>query len=137
MSGDHFLSFREIDHFLEYRPANLRDIVLELRNLVVGIAPTATERIVGDALTYHDAARGGPVKAGICQILIERDHVRLAFIHGAFLDDPKQLLQGERLAKRFAVISSYENAPWEALQSLIMASAKFDPASLYLGSHQY
>ena len=72
----------------------------------------------------------GAVKGGICQIEIHIDHVRLSFIHGAFLPDPQELLQGERLYKRYVRLASYESVPWEALRELIHASAQFDPASL-------
>lgn len=118
-----------IEQYLEFTPPELADIVRELRNLVAEIAPQATERLHSRGLTYFDAARGGPVSAGICQIAIYPDHVRLALIHGAFLPDPLGLLQseGERLAKRFVRLTSYEAAPWEALRDLIAASARYDP----------
>ncbi len=124
-----FHSLLEIERFLERRPEALKDIVFELRNLVAEIAPYATERILWGGLSYHDARRGGPVKGGICQIEIHADHVRLSFIHGAFLEDPVGLLQGDRLAKRYVRIESYESAPWEACADLIRASAVFDPLS--------
>jgi hypothetical protein len=107
-----------------------RDIVFELRDIVVTIAPTATETIHRTGFSYYYAERGGPVSAGICQINWERDHIRLAFTHGAYLPDPKGLLQGDRLVKRYVKITSFDHAPWDDLQNLIAASAKFDPRSL-------
>jgi len=122
-----------VDEFLRFAPPELRDIVLELRNLVASIAPGATEWIrPKHGLTYFFAGRGGPVSAGICQISVHDDHVRLHFNHGAFLPDPAGLLEGERKAKRFTRIYSYENAPWESLKDLIAASARFDPHTLQL-----
>ena len=70
------------------------DIIIELRNIVAAVAPSATEDIQRNGLTYYDAARGGHVSAGICLINIQVDHIRLAFIHGAFLPDPERLLNG-------------------------------------------
>lgn len=125
-----FHSPHEIERFLDRKPEPLKDIVFELRNLVAEIAPYATEKILWGSLSYFDAPRGGAVKGGICQIEIHADHVRLSFIHGAFLPDPGELLQGERLAKRYIRLESYESAPWEQLGELIRASAEFDPASL-------
>jgi hypothetical protein len=109
---------------------DLRDIIFELRDIVATIAPTATETIHRQGFSYYYAERGGPVSAGICQINWERDHIRLAFNHGAFLPDPKGLLRGDRLVKRYVKIASFDHAPWDDLQDLIAAAAHFDPRSL-------
>jgi hypothetical protein len=130
MGGLAFHSLREIERFLERKPEALKDLVFELRNLIAEIAPYATEKILWGGLSYYDAARGGAVKGGICQIEIHADHVRLSFVHGAFLSDPQQLLQGERLYKRYVRLESYESAPWEALGELVSASARFNPLSI-------
>ncbi len=121
---------RDIEIYLAHLPPELRDIVFELRSIIASIAPTATETIHRRGFTYYDAERGGPVSAGICQINLERDHIRLAFIHGAFLPDPKGLLKGDRLYKRYVKIDSFDQAPWDDLQDLITASAHFDPRSI-------
>src|SRR5512139_841398 len=107
-----------------------RDIVCELRDLVAAIAPTATETLHRKGFSYYYAERGGPVSAGICQINLHGDHIRLAFNHGAFLPDPQGLLRGDRLVKRYVKIASFDQAPWDDVQALIAASAKFDPRSL-------
>lgn len=125
-----FHSLHEIERFLDRKPEPLKDIVFELRNLIAEIAPYATEKIQWKGLSYYDASRGGVVKGGICQIEVHEDHVRLSFIQGAFLPDPHGLLQGERIAKRYVRLESYESVPWEALKALTRASAAFDPASL-------
>ncbi len=119
-----------LTHASPHLSPDLRDIVFELRSIIVSIAPTATETLHRKGLTYYYAERGGPVSAGICQINLERNHIRLAFIHGAFLPDPKGLLRGDRLYKRYVKITSFDQAPWDDLQALIAASAKFDPRSL-------
>ena len=124
-----FHSTHEIERFLERKPESLKEIVFELRNLVAEITPRATEKIQWGGLSYYDASRGGTVKGGICQIEIQADHVRLSFLHGAFIPDPQGLLQGQRVAKRYVRLESYESVPWEALAELIRASAGFDPAS--------
>ena len=121
---------RDIEIILAHLAPELRDIVFELRDIVAAIAPTATETLHRNGLTYYDAGRGGPVSAGICQINWERDHIRLAFNHGAFLPDPKGLLQGDRLVKRYVKITAFDQAPWDDVQDLIAASAQFDPRSL-------
>ncbi|MGD8813609.1 MAG: DUF1801 domain-containing protein [Anaerolineales bacterium] len=130
MSEGHYLSINDVERFLQHQPQHLRDIALELRNLIVSVAPCASERILWGGLSYYDHQRGGPVKAGICQIEIRENHVRLAFLHGAFLEDPQGRLEGDRLAKRFVRLDSYDNAPWQYLRGLIESSAALDPSSL-------
>lgn len=130
MPGNHFLSTAEVECFLSRHPAPLREIALELRNLVAFVAPQANERILWGGLSYHDAQKGGPVKGGICQIELHTDHVRLSFIHGAFLDDPCGLLGGKQRYKKYVALHSYEETPWEELEALIRASAVFNPTSL-------
>jgi len=124
------LSTREVEKSLEHIAPELRDIVLEIRNIVAAIAPDATEVKHSKGFSYFDAQRGGPVSAGICQIVIERDYIGLAFIHGAFLPDPRGLLEGEAKAKKFVRIYAYDDAPWDYLRDLIIASSRFDPRTL-------
>ncbi len=121
---------RDIEIYLTHLPSELRDIVFELRDIIASIAPTATETLHRHGFSYYYAEHGGPVSAGICQINWERGHIRLAFNHGAFLPDPKGLLQGDRLYKRYVKITSFNQAPWDDVQDLIAAAAKFDPRSL-------
>ncbi len=121
------LSLHEIETFLQRTPAHLQEIALELRNLIADAAPDAVEVIRWGGLSYFHEGRGGIVSAGIAQIGIHEDHVRLAFIHGAFLPDPKKLLVGKQKAKRFVRIESFDDAPWNDLRDLIAASSKFDP----------
>jgi hypothetical protein len=133
MSGGEFLSLVEVERFIQHKPADLRDVALELRNIVAMVAPEATERILWKGLSYFDPNRGGPVKGGICQIEFHGDHVRLSFVHGAFLEDPHGLLRGNRLAKRYVRLESYDAAPWKQLRDLIESSAAYDSSSQALG----
>ena len=125
------LPLRLVENFLISTPPHLQEIVLELRNIIALVAPDASEAIRWKGLNYFYADRGGIVSAGICQISLHQDHVRLDFIHGIFLPDPLQLFVGNQKAKRFIRLESYEDAPWDYLQGLISAAAKFDPRSNY------
>lgn len=124
------LPISRIEKSLEFIQPELRDIALEIRSIVASVAQNATEVVRRGGLTYYDDSRGGPVSAGICQISVHKDHVRLAFIHGAFLPDPRGLLEGDRKYKRYVRIDSYERAPWGYLKDLIVSSAHFDPRTL-------
>jgi len=121
------LPIHQVETFLQRTPAHLQDIVLELRNIIASVASDAVEVIRWRGLNYFHEGRGGVVSAGICQIGIHEDHVRLAFIHGAFLSDPKHLLVGNQKAKRYIRLKSYDDAPWEYLKELIEESSQFDP----------
>jgi hypothetical protein len=121
---------RFIEKHLEYVNPELRDIILEIRNIVASIAPDATESQHSRGFSYYHKERGGPVSAGICQIGIFPDHVRLGFIHGAFLPDPQGLLVGEPKYKKHLRIYRYQDAPWEYMRQLIEASSRFDPYTL-------
>ncbi len=129
MNKGEFLSTPEVERFLSHIPPGLQDIALELRNMLASICPEATERIIWGALSYHDSAKGGPLRGGICQIELFDDHVRLSFVHGARLEDPHRLLVGNRKSKRYVRIASYEGAPWDAIRGLIQAAARLDPST--------
>ena len=120
----------QIETFLERVPEHFQDIVFELRNIIASVAPDAVETVRWGGLSYFHEGRGGIVSAGICQIDIHKDHVRLEFIHGAFLPDPRHLLEGTQKAKRFVRIESYNEAPWDYLKELIVSAARFDPYSI-------
>ncbi len=130
MPSPEFLPTPRLEKILQFHPAPLREIVFELRNVISAAAPGATETILWKGLSYYAADRGGPIKGAICQIAILRDHVRLAFVRGAFLPDPKKLLEGSGKYKRFVRIVSYDTAPWHDLKELISLSARLDPYTL-------
>ena len=113
------LPIHEVEVFLKYTPAPLQDIVLELRNIIAGVASDAVEVIRWGGLSYFHEGRGGVISAGICQIGLHEGYIRLDFIHGAFLSDPKHLLEGHQKVKRFVRIKSYDEAPWDDLKQLI------------------
>ena len=124
------LPLHEVETFLQHTPLHLQEIVLELRNIIALVAPDAVEVLRWGGLSYFHEGRGGIVSAGICQIGLHKDHVRLAFVHGAFLSDPHGLLAGTQKAKRFVRIESYDDAPWDNLRELIIVSARFDPRAI-------
>lgn len=120
-------------HFCTLSPDAL-SVILELRNIIGRASPDATEEIRRQGLVYYDSKRGGPVSAGICQILIDDGALRLSFIHGAFIPDPHGLLvdQGGRLAKRDLPLPGYDEVPWNDVEQLILAHSRFDPYTFYM-----
>lgn len=119
-----------LEEHLKHMPEDILDIVMEIRDIVERLCPEAVERLDRNGIVYFDANRGGPVKAGICQILFKQDYVSLEFIHGAFLPDPAHLLRGNNLYKKQVLLGAFNDVPWDEITALITASAHFDPASL-------
>jgi hypothetical protein len=70
-------------------------------------------------LSYHRPDLGGRVKGAVCQIVVKKGQVRLDFIHGIRLADPRGLLQGDRLSKRFVPIGCVADAKAPAVADLI------------------
>lgn len=126
------LPTHQIETFLRHTPQHLQDIVFELRNIIALVVPDAVEVIRWEGLSCFHEGRGGIVSAGICQISIQKDHVRLAFIHGAFLSEPRRLFEGTQKYKRYIRIKSFDDAPWGYLSELIIAASKFDPRAIQL-----
>lgn len=124
------LPIHQVETFLQHCPAPLQDIVLELRNIIASTAPDAVEVFRWGGISYFHEGRGGIVSAGICQIGIHKDHIRLAFIHGAFLPEPRDLFEGTQKYKRYIRIETYDDAPWDYLKQLIQAASRFDPRAL-------
>ncbi|RPI93876.1 MAG: DUF1801 domain-containing protein [Chloroflexi bacterium] len=124
------LPIHQIQSFLQHTPTHLQDIVLELRNIVAAVAPDAVEGIRWGGLSYFHEGGGGIVSAGICQIEMHKDHVRLTFIHGTFLSEPRGLFEGTQKYKRYVRLKSYNDAPWGYLKQLIEEASQFDPRSL-------
>jgi hypothetical protein len=126
--GNH-LSIRDVERFLLFQPPSLRELALELRDLVLTAVPQAAEVLRWKGLVYFRPELGGPVRGSLCLITLHKDHVRLGFIHGAFLPDPSELLQSEgRKYKRFVALPAGEEPDWEALRDLVTAAAIYDPA---------
>lgn len=124
------LPIHQIELFLQRRPVQLQDIVLELRNIIAAAVPDAVEVIRWGGLSYYREGRGGIVSAGICQIGLDKDRVRLAFIHGSFLSEPRGLFEGTQKYKRYIRLKSYDDVPWDYLKELIEQSARFNPRSV-------
>jgi hypothetical protein len=123
-------SLSDVENAFRFQRQDLVDLLLEIRNIVAKVNPSATERIGSRGLTFYDAYKGGTIKGGICFVDIQENHVRLRFGLGAFLDDPKSLLSGSQLYMRYLDISSFDDAPWTDIETFIKASANLDGSVL-------
>lgn len=126
-NNEYMLTEAEFDGRFGHLPGELLDIYHELRSIIARIAPGVTETIHSRGTSYFYAERGGPVAAGVCQVVVCDDHIQLGLVHGAFLPDPQRLLEGDGLAMRHLPIYRYDSAPWDAITELITWSRRFDP----------
>lgn len=120
----------EVMQILEGQPDGVADLVLAARKLILSIAPGLTESVVWGELSYHDAGVGGRVKGAVCQIRVRDGMVLLGFVHGAGLHDPKGLLRGSGVAKRFLPVRSARDLAGPAVRALIRSAAEL-PKTLF------
>jgi hypothetical protein len=118
----------EVARFLDSCPAELCDLILELRELVQKAAPEAAEKIAFNSLCYYKPDHPyGVIGGNICGIGLRNDRVYLSFIHGAFLPDPEGLLQGTAKAKRHIEIRTPNDIRRAAFRKLIRAAVAYTP----------
>ncbi len=82
------LPYHTVNLFLRCAPDELREIILEIRNIVFSVVPDVQEEISGKRLVYFRGQASGPVKSGTCGIQIRAGAVQAHFTHGAFIADP-------------------------------------------------
>ena len=116
-----------IEAFLQALPPGSKEIVRSLRALVTRIAPDTQERLLWGGLSYHRPTVGGPVKGAVCQIVAKHGEVRLDFIHGVRLPDPRKVLKGDRLSKRYVPMQSVTDAERPEVAELIREASRLDP----------
>ena len=99
---------KQLFAYLErYDPA-IRELALDLRELILAELSPPHEYIL-DA-NYAVAMHYGPtervIKDGVCYIAVYRRGVNLGFLHGAQMDDPARLLEGNGKSMRHISIKS-------------------------------
>jgi hypothetical protein len=120
---------QDLRGFLKGLPDPVREIVLALRDVVRQNAPHAEESLLWGGLSYHRPGIGGRVKGAVCQIVTRGGRIRLDFIHGIRLADPRGVLQGDRVSKRFVPVDSAAKAGRPEIAALIREAAALDPAT--------
>jgi hypothetical protein len=123
------MSDADMRELVEGLSAELRAVVVALRNVVRRTVPEAEESFVWGGLSYHRPEVGGRVKGAVCQIGVKCGQVRLDFIHGIRLADPHHLLQGDRLSKRFIPIETMADAKRPEVIALLREAAALDPTT--------
>ena len=113
--------------FIAQLPSDIKPIVVALRDGIIRTVPDVKESVVWGALSYHRPQIGGRVKGSVCLIVVKDSSVRLDFIHGIRLRDPKHILQGDRVSKRYVPIPSVRAAVSSDVLKLIKEVASLNP----------
>ena len=101
--------------------ALVQQIALELRALVLQMAPAAIEQI---DLPAHMLAYGfkATYKELLCVIMPTQKYVNFGFPHGASMSDPAGLLQGTGKRARHVKVTSLEDARRSELRGLLQVA---------------
>jgi hypothetical protein len=119
------LSGAQVRDWLAFETPASRRIAMELRKMVLRVAPGAAEGMKFRCPCYwHAGACFGSIGGNICVIEVKRGQVELSFIRGAGLADPGGLLRGRAKAKRFVPIGSLDEARDPRLSRLVRAAAR-------------
>lgn len=99
----------------------VQQIALELRTLVLQMAPEAIEQI---DLPAHMLAYGfkATYKDMLCVIMPTQKYVNFGFPRGASMPDPAGLLQGSGKRARHVKVTSLEDARQPELKELLQAA---------------
>jgi hypothetical protein len=122
-----------VSAFLAVLAPEVRHVVAAVRKLIRAAAPKATETVLWGSLSYHLPMLGGRVKGAVCQITPRRGHVDVGFIHGVFLPDPNQVLQGTGKSKRHVQVEHVKDLPALRLAELIRSAVEIRPDPLISG----
>ncbi len=120
----------EVDDLLERLSPDQQRTVLLVREVVRATVPAARESVLWGALSYHRPEVGGRVKGAVCLIVPRNGRVRLDFIHGIHLSDPKGLLRGDGVSKRYLPIDALGPIECKEIARLVREAATLDPARL-------
>jgi hypothetical protein len=114
-----------VEHILQGHTPEVRQIVMELRNLVLQAAPDAIESAhqVWHSIHYHDPGNGY-----FCGIFPQEECVLLVFEFGVLLPDPEDILQGTGKQVRSIRICKVAELPAAAIRALVQAALAL-PAS--------
>ncbi len=129
--ADRHAGSEEISRLLVDCPAELCDLVLDVREFVLETVPEVTEAIKFKALCYYrHGERYGAIGGNVCMIEPHVDCLRLSFIHGAHFSDPLSLLRGNGKAKRYVEIRSEVDFQRKGIRELLLAAVAHIPGSV-------
>jgi hypothetical protein len=118
------MSSREVQQILDLFPVEVQEIFSAVRDCVFAAVPEAWERPKLGGTAYFLTEDGTPLKGMVCHLVPKADCVEIGFIFGAFMPDPRGLMEGDQKAKRKLILREYEQVPWDYLEGLMLAQRR-------------
>lgn len=116
-------SNKELDDLLSAYPANVQEVALGARKLILAAAPDANEMVDAPARVIG-YGHGDGYKGMICTIILSKQGVKLGFVGGASLPDPNGLLEGAGKKHRYVVLDAAADLEKKGIAELIKAKSK-------------
>src|SRR3972149_6037691 len=116
----------ELEDFLDEFKPEVRDLALQLRDLVYEIEPEVIEQIDKPAhlVAYGYAATYTHL---MCVIILYKEYVNLGFPRGVDLPDPEGLLEGTGKKARHVKVYDLSQLDSPEMAALIQASVEITP----------
>ncbi|MFK7956293.1 MAG: DUF1801 domain-containing protein [Lysobacterales bacterium] len=96
-----------------------RQILLKLRTLILSISERFVEEIKWSRPCYV-------INALVCYLHKSKNHFTIGFHHGAHLEDPQGLLEGDGRDMRHVKIPTLTELDEISIRALIQAAVQFD-----------
>jgi hypothetical protein len=106
------------------------ELALELREMVLREAPTATETLFKSYALSMSYSLTDRWSQGFCYVAVYRKHVNLGFLRGAELEDPENLLVGSGALMRHLSIRRPEDLKQRHIRAFIRAAIKHSKSML-------
>jgi|SRR5919204_6231158 hypothetical protein len=116
----------EVYRFLDGYSAEVRELALRVRELILKTVPKADEKVYTGWGTIGYSHSGG-MKTQFCAVSPQRDRVNLYFNRGTELADPEHLLEGTGKNMRHVKVRTLNDAQSKALKQLIADAAALIP----------
>ncbi|MBI1281741.1 MAG: hypothetical protein GC179_26685 [Anaerolineaceae bacterium] len=108
-----------VEQFLSTYPAEVQELALKARELVLEIVPDVQER-VQEAYKTISYGSGTKMDAMFCYIAPLKDRINLGFYRGVVLPDASGLLEGTGKLLRHVKVRSMSELQQPALRQLIV-----------------
>jgi hypothetical protein len=109
---------KELDDLLSTYPANVQEVALGTRKLILATLPGVLEMVDAPARVIG-YGRSANYKDLLCTIILSKGGVKLGIVGGAALPDPNGLMEGTGKKHRYVVLDTPADLKKPGLTRLI------------------